>query len=235
MQAKDVMTRDVTTVSPEATVREIAQLLLERRISAVPVVNAESELLGIVSEGDLIRRPEGGTTRPASWWLSLLTTPEDSALDYVKTHGGHARDVMTRKLVTVDEDTPLWEVARTLEKHHVKRVPVLKGGKLVGIVRPRRPLPLTTGRSSPRSRRPFAMPNWDPSSSVSWFPAVPSTCGAPSIPTRKSRPCGLRRKTSPASRRCATTSVCCRHGSVRFSGPSRAVPPAALRGSAGGR
>ena len=134
MQAKDVMTRDVTTVAPEATVQEIAKLLLERRISAVPVVNAENELLGVVSEGDLIRRPESGTTRPASWWLSLLTTPEDSALDYVKTHGGHARDVMTQKLITVDEETPLWEVARTLEKHHVKRVPVLKDGKLVGIV-----------------------------------------------------------------------------------------------------
>jgi CBS domain-containing protein len=134
MQAKDVMTREVVTVAPETKVQEVARLLLERRISAVPVIDAEGGLAGIVSEGDLMRRAEGDTTRPESWWLALASAPRDAALDYIKTHGGHARDVMTREPVTVEEDTPVWKIARLLEKHRIKRVPVLRDGKMVGVV-----------------------------------------------------------------------------------------------------
>lgn len=134
MQAKDVMTTAVATVRPEATVREVASLLLRRRISAVPVVDAGGNVLGIVSEGDLIRRPETGTERHPSWWLSLLASPEESAFAYIRTHGGQAGDIMTRKPTAVAEYTALEEVADVLERHRIKRVPVLRDGRLVGIL-----------------------------------------------------------------------------------------------------
>ena len=134
MQAKDIVTTQVIVVPPEATTREIAALLLERRISAVPVIQPEGGLVGIVSEGDLMRCPETGAERHPSWWLGLLASPEKSALAYVKSHGGHARDVMTRNVISVNEEASLKEVAETLERHRVKRVPELRFGKLVGIV-----------------------------------------------------------------------------------------------------
>ncbi len=134
MQAKDIMTTPVVSVPPNTSVREIASLLHRRRISAVPVVDAHEHLLGIVSEGDLIRRPEIGTERHSSWWLRLLADPQESAMAYVKSHGGQASDVMTREVISVGENAELDDVAETLEKHRIKRVPVLRDGKLVGIV-----------------------------------------------------------------------------------------------------
>lgn len=134
MVAKDVMTKRVVTVGPETPVPKIAQLLLERRISAVPVVDAGGRILGIVSEGDLIRRPEVGAPPRRSWWLALLGGAEEGAVEYVKTHGGRAKDVMTPTVVTVAEDAPLGEIARLLEERRIKRVPVVSRGKLVGIV-----------------------------------------------------------------------------------------------------
>lgn len=134
MQAKDVMTSPVVTVSPDASVTDVAKLLLERHISAAPVVDGSGGLLGVVSEGDLMRRPESGTERRPSWWLSLLSDPQDEARDYLKSHGLHARDVMTRNVLTVEEDTSLQEIATLLEKHRIKRVPVMRGGQVVGIV-----------------------------------------------------------------------------------------------------
>ena len=134
MQAKDVMTSPVVTVSPEASVTDVAKLLLERHISAAPVVDGSGGLLGVVSEGDLMRRPESGTERRPSWWLTLLSDPQDEARDYLKSHGLHARDVMTRNVLTVEEDTSLQEIATLLEKHRIKRVPVMRGGQVVGIV-----------------------------------------------------------------------------------------------------
>ncbi len=134
MQAKDVMTSPVLTVSPYATVVEIARLLLDRHISAAPVVDDAGKLLGIVSEGDLMRRPESGTERHPSWWLTLISDPRDEAREFLKHHGLHARDVMSRHVVSVVETTPLQEVASLLEKHRIKRVPVLREGKVVGIV-----------------------------------------------------------------------------------------------------
>lgn len=134
MYARDVMTTKVATVSPDTHVDEVARTLLERHVSAVPVVNDEGRVVGIVSEGDLMRRPEIGTERHPSWWLNLLAAPEERALTYVKTHGGHARQIMTRSVVAVGEDATLEEIAELLEKHHIKRVPVIRDGKLVGIV-----------------------------------------------------------------------------------------------------
>ncbi|APX92301.1 hypothetical protein BWR19_04750 [Halomonas sp. 1513] len=134
MQAFDVMTHDVISVSVDTEVREIAGLLLEQRISAVPVVGAQDEVLGIVSEGDLMRRVETGTERRSSWWLTNLFSGTQSAGEYVKSHGRKAGEIMTPNPVTVAEDTPLGEVAKLLEKHHIKRVPVVRDGRLVGIV-----------------------------------------------------------------------------------------------------
>lgn len=135
MKAKDVMTERVISVRPETPVAEIAATLVSRRISAVPVIDAGGRLVGIVSEGDLMRRPETGTAaRRGAWWLSLFATTEAAAAAYVKSHGLTAADVMTRGVVTVAEDTPLADIAETLESRHIKRVPVVRDGAVVGIV-----------------------------------------------------------------------------------------------------
>jgi len=133
MQAVDIMTKDVISVGPQEEVRAIAQLLLEHHISAVPVVDESHQVVGIVSEGDLMRRIQKEDGKEMSWWLSLFAGHKDPA-DYVKTHGRKAEEVMTANPMTIEEDTPLHKIARLLEKHRIKRVPVVKEGKLVGIV-----------------------------------------------------------------------------------------------------
>ncbi len=134
MQARDVMTTKVITVSPRTPVDEIAKTLLERRISAVPVVDGNDTVVGIVSEGDLMRRPEIETERHRAWWLGLVADRGESAEQYIKTHGTHAEDVMTRDVVSVGEDTTLGEIAQVLEERRIKRVPVVRDGKVIGIV-----------------------------------------------------------------------------------------------------
>ncbi len=134
MQAKDIMTTPVVTAGLETPVIEIAKRLIERRISAMPVVDAEARVLGIVSEGDLMRQPQAGGEPPRSWWLKLVADSEERALEFIKSHGQLARDVMTANPVTVDEDASLEEIATLLEAHRIKRVPVLREGRLVGIV-----------------------------------------------------------------------------------------------------
>ena len=114
MLAKDMMTTDVISVPADTTVPEIAQLLLERRISGVPVLDGGGMLIGLVSEGDLIRRAEFGGDHRLSWWLHLLTAEARKARDYVKTHGNRAREVTTREVVTVEEDASLAEIATVL-------------------------------------------------------------------------------------------------------------------------
>jgi CBS-domain-containing membrane protein len=135
MNAKDIMTSPVITVSPDTAVRHIAGLLLKHRISAVPVLE-NGKLVGIVSEADLMHRHEigtEGTGRSGSWWLQLFGA-DQSVAHYVKSHASRARDIMTATVVSVAPDTPVSKVARLFEKHHVKRAPVLDGSQLVGIV-----------------------------------------------------------------------------------------------------
>lgn len=135
MQAKDIMTRQVITVKADTPVAEIATVLLERHISAVPVVDANDMMIGIVSEGDLVVRSDIGTDEHRhSWWLRLLNDNATLAGDYLKTHGKTAGDVMTRNVVSVAEDTSVGEVARLMEQNHIKRVPVVKDGRIVGLV-----------------------------------------------------------------------------------------------------
>jgi CBS domain-containing protein len=137
MRAMDVMTTDVITVGPNTTVQALATLLAERGISGVPVVDASGSLVGIVSEGDLLHRAEIGTAqrhreRRRSWWLDHFAS--ELARDYIKSHAGTVKDIMTRDVVTVSEDTDLGEVAALLEAKRIKRVPVMSSGKVVGIV-----------------------------------------------------------------------------------------------------
>lgn len=134
MRVDDIMARDVVSVPPDASVREIASLMLERRISGVPVVDAEGQVLGVVSEGDLIRRPEIETDRADRGWLSIFVSDEERARDFVKSHGRRAREVMTRPAVCVAPQTPLDEAVRIMERHHIKRLPVVEQGRLVGLM-----------------------------------------------------------------------------------------------------
>jgi len=133
LTSADVMTADVVSVEPDTPVRDIAQLLYTRRISGVPVVE-QGRLIGIVSEGDLIGHAAAIGEQRRSWWLSAFMDDSLSARDYAKTHGRTARDVMTSNVVTVEETTTLAEIAKTLERHRIKRVPVVRNDTLVGIV-----------------------------------------------------------------------------------------------------
>lgn len=152
MQAQDVMTPWVATISPDATVQEAAKMMLERSISAIAVLDSKDRMIGIVSEGDLVRRPELGTDAPRrSWWLGLFA--DDTARQYAKSHGAAVRDVMTSPVVSVRRTTALQGIARLMEKHRIKRVPVLEAGRLVGIVsRADLVRRLATMRARPASR-----------------------------------------------------------------------------------
>jgi CBS domain-containing protein len=134
MKARDVMTSPVVTARPETPVADIASLLLEKRISGVPIVGDRGEVVGIVSEVDLVRRVETGTERKRSRWFETLIDPNIRAADYARSRGLCARDVMSREVISVTSETDLAEVARVLEVHRIKRVPVIDGGRLAGIV-----------------------------------------------------------------------------------------------------
>ncbi|MFO1048316.1 MAG: CBS domain-containing protein [Geminicoccaceae bacterium] len=137
MNAAEVMTRHPVTARPDMSVREAAMLLLEHRISAVPVVDAAGKLVGIVSEGDLVRRGEVIRDEKQSWWLEAIAEGERMAPElvaYLRSGDRTVSHLMTREVVTVEEATPLPEVARLLEQRGIKRVPVLRDGRVVGIV-----------------------------------------------------------------------------------------------------
>jgi len=134
MNAADVMVTKVITVGPDACVQDVAHILLTNRISAVPVIDANGKLLGIVSEGDLMCRAEAGTGRRRPWWLAALIGREAFAAEYVKEHSRKVTDVMTRSVITAKPNTPLRDIANLLEKNGIKRVPIVEDGKVVGIV-----------------------------------------------------------------------------------------------------
>jgi CBS domain-containing protein len=134
MRAHQIMTRPVFTVLPEATVLEAANLMLERHISGLPVVDAGGKLVGIVSEGDFIRRSEIGTQRKRSRLLNFILGPGRAATDFVHEHGCRIAEIMTNDPVTISEDTPLEAIVALMEKNKLKRLPVMRGEKLVGIV-----------------------------------------------------------------------------------------------------
>jgi CBS domain-containing protein len=134
MKVVDVMTKQVVSADPKMRIDEIAELMLKHGISAVPVTDSSGQIVGIVSEGDLMRRPETGTERSPCWWLRLFGNRDELAGLYVASHGLTAGDVMTRNVVTIDADAPLAEAAERMEGHRVKRLPVMRGDKLAGII-----------------------------------------------------------------------------------------------------
>jgi CBS domain-containing protein len=134
MRAIDVMTSEVISVDENSTVTAVARLLAERGISAVPVVDKANQVIGMVSEGDLLHRAETGTERRRAWWLDMMASTNKLAGDYIKSHSGKVKDVMTRDVVSVVETTPVADIALLLETNRIKRVVVVRDGKLVGIV-----------------------------------------------------------------------------------------------------
>jgi CBS domain-containing protein len=133
MRASDIMTREVVAVPPDIAVTQLAAILIERRISAVPVIE-QGRLVGIVTENDLLRRIELDTQRTRPRWLHFLTSDDTLLAEYLKSHGQTAGDVMTPDVVTVGPNTPIADIANILESRHIKRVPVLEGDKVVGII-----------------------------------------------------------------------------------------------------
>lgn len=134
MRAWQAMTHPVVTVPADATVFAAADILLGSRIGAAPVVDVDGKLLGIVSEADLMNRPEVGTVPAKSWLQRLLADDTRLARDYIRSHSHRVADVMTREVITVGEHVPLAEIAGLLVRHRIKRVPVVRDGKVIGIV-----------------------------------------------------------------------------------------------------
>ena len=134
MNAQDAMTKDVVTVGPQATVGEIAGLLVRHRISAVPVVSEDNRVVGIVSQTDLGHRSETGTEKRRKWWLEVFADADFKAREYIKSHGLKAHDVMSRVVISVSRQASLAEVADVLDTHRIRQVPVMDDGKLVGMI-----------------------------------------------------------------------------------------------------
>ena len=134
LTAGDIMTRSVATTGPDIPLSTAVRLMLERRVSGLPVLDAAGQMVGILTEGDLLRRVELGTGSLRPSWLDIFRGPTRAARDYVETHSRVVGDIMTEAVVTVDESAPLSEVVSVMQGKHVKRVPVLAGTRLVGVV-----------------------------------------------------------------------------------------------------
>jgi len=134
MKAMDVMVRDVVTVGPDDDVADAIKLLAKYDVSALPVVEEDDRVIGIISEADLVRREEIGTEKHRAWWLEALTPASTLAEEFAKSHGRRVSEVMSTDIVSAAEDASLGEIATLLEKHRIKRVPILRDGRLVGIV-----------------------------------------------------------------------------------------------------
>jgi len=134
MKTSDVMTQGVISVRPDSTVAEAIQLMGKCQISGLPVIALDGRLVGVVTEGDLLRRAELGTEKPRLWWASFLFDRTTLAAEYVHSHAKTVADVMTRDVATVSEDTPLEEAVTIMETHQIKRLPVMRGDIVVGII-----------------------------------------------------------------------------------------------------
>jgi CBS domain-containing protein len=134
MDAADVMTRQVVSINADASISEAAEIMLSKGISGLPVIGDQGNLIGIVTEGDLLRRVETGTTRRRSRWLEFIIGPGRLASEYVQSHSRKVRDVMTPDPEVVKEDTPIESIVLIMENKRIKRLPVVERDKLVGIV-----------------------------------------------------------------------------------------------------
>ncbi|MBS0269658.1 MAG: CBS domain-containing protein [Proteobacteria bacterium] len=134
MKARDIMTKNVVSVTPDCSIADMAATMQKFRVSGLPVINAGGALVGVVTEGDCLRRTETGTETKRSGWRSFLASPETLAGEYVRSHGRKVSDVMTRDLITIGEDTDIDEIVHLMEKHQIKRLPVVRDGAVTGIV-----------------------------------------------------------------------------------------------------
>ena len=134
MKAQDVMARDVITIDPDSTVLQAARLMLQHHVSGLPVVDGNRNLVGVLSEGDFLRRRETKTERRRSRWLEFLMGPGRMAAEYSHSHGSKVSEVMSTDVQSVEQDTALEDIVELMERKRIKRVPVLCGGQLVGIV-----------------------------------------------------------------------------------------------------
>jgi CBS-domain-containing membrane protein len=134
MRAHQIMTRDVVTIGPNASIVDAANIMLTHHISGLPVIDTDGELIGVISEGDFLRRVEIGTERKRARWLRLLLGPGQTAADFVHEHGRKVGEIMTRHPYTVRADATVADIVRVMEKYHVKRLPVLQDGRMIGIV-----------------------------------------------------------------------------------------------------
>jgi CBS domain-containing protein len=134
MKARDVMTSTVISVQPNATILQAARQMLQHHISGLPVIDHDGGLVGILSEGDFLRRQETSTERRRSRWLEFLMGPGRLAVEYSHSHGSKVAEVMTTDVRTVTEDTSLEDIVDLMERRRIKRVPVMRGKKIVGMV-----------------------------------------------------------------------------------------------------
>ena len=134
MLAHQIMTSEVITIGADSTIVEAADRMLRHHIGGLPVVDATGNLAGIISEGDFVRRAELGTQRKRGRWLGFLVGPDRIASDFVQAHGRKVGEIMTPDPLTVSEDTPLDQIAAIMEDNDIKRLPVVRGKRLVGIV-----------------------------------------------------------------------------------------------------
>lgn len=134
MKTSDVMTQEVISIQPTATIAEAAHLMLSTHISGLPVIDASGALVGIVTEGDFLRRGELSTQKHRSRWISFLLGSDASVDSYIRSHSRRVSEVMSRVIHVVDEDTPLDEVVRLMEIKRIKRLPVMRGSHVVGII-----------------------------------------------------------------------------------------------------
>jgi CBS domain-containing protein len=134
MKALDLMTRKTATVRADDSVLSAIRLMLDNNVSGLPVIDDKCKLVGIVTEGDLLRRAELATEKQRSWWRALLMSSGKLAKEYVHTHAHLVRDIMTTPVRTVDFDTPIEVAVDMMEKFNIKRLPVVRGTTLVGIL-----------------------------------------------------------------------------------------------------
>ena len=134
MRAHQIMTRKVISVKPDTSIADAANTMLQQHISGLPVVDEAGKLVGIISEGDFIRRAEIGTEQKRGRWLKILVGPGRAATDFVHERGRNVSEIMSSAPLSVTEDATLEEIVKAMEKNHVKRLPVLRGNQLVGIV-----------------------------------------------------------------------------------------------------
>jgi CBS domain-containing protein len=178
MLARDVMTAPVVSVTPATRTRDAIELMLTHHLSGLPVLDEQGKLVGVLSEGDLIRRSELGTEKHRSRFIAFILGPGRAAHDYTKSHSRFVRGVMTQEVIAVAEDTSIEEIVGLMEKHAIKRMPVMRGDDIVGMVSRsdllralvaasrRRDVTMTDEAIRERILAEFAKEEWAPSNSV---------------------------------------------------------------------